>query len=57
MKKVTHFLKFLALVFFLFLAVVFCFVANKALDQKINEGQKEVINSAAEILQEEDTQE
>ena len=52
-QKIAHFLRFLALVFCLFLAVVLCFVLNKALDQRINEGQKDVINSAAEILQEE----
>ena len=35
MKKITKFLRFLALVFFAFLAVVACFVFNKVLDQKI----------------------
>lgn len=35
MKKATKFLRFLALVFFLFLAVVVCFVFNQILDNKI----------------------
>ena len=38
MQKLTKFLRFLALVFFMFLAVVVCFVFNRVLDHKI-EGQ------------------
>ncbi|MBO5352031.1 MAG: hypothetical protein J6A77_01910 [Lachnospiraceae bacterium] len=45
MKKITHFLRFLALVFFMFLAIVVCFVFNKVLDQKISEGQAEVMEA------------
>lgn len=45
MKKVTKFLRFLAIVFFLFLAVLICFVFNKVLDQKIEEQHKQAIES------------
>ena len=37
MKKLTRFLRFLAILFFTFLAIVVCFIFNKALDQKIEE--------------------
>lgn len=45
MKKITKFLRFLALVFFAFLAVVTCFVFNKLLDQKIEEQHQQAIES------------
>lgn len=54
MKKITHFLRFLALVFFLFLAVVVCFVFNKALDQKISESHENTLNAVTEIYQNEE---
>lgn len=52
LKKVTHVLRFLALVFFMFLAIVFCFVFNKVLDQKISEGQAEVIEAVSDYKEE-----
>lgn len=48
MKRFTKFLRFLALVFFLFLAVVVCFVFNKVLDQKIEEQHKQTIEALEE---------
>ena len=45
MKKVTHVLRFLALVFFLFLAIVVCFLLNKALDAKIAASHEEALNN------------
>ena len=44
-KRFFHILRFLALVFFLFLAVVMCFIFNKALDSKINESHKDALNN------------
>lgn len=49
MKKFTHFLRFLALVFFLFLAVVVCFIFNKVLDQKIEEQHSKTIEALEDI--------
>lgn len=45
MQKITKFLRFLALVFFMFLAVVVCFVFNRVLDQKIEEQHAQAIES------------
>lgn len=45
MQKITKFLRFLALIFFLFLAVVVCFVFNRVLDQKIEEQHAQAIES------------
>lgn len=45
MKKVTKFLRFLALIFFMFLAVVVCFVFNRVLDQKIEEQHSNAIEA------------
>jgi len=45
MQKITKFLRFLALIFFMFLAVVVCFVFNRVLDQKIEEQHAQVIES------------
>lgn len=45
MKKVTKFLRFLALVFFAFLAIVTCFVFNKLLDQKIEEQHTQALEA------------
>lgn len=45
MKKFTKFLRFLALVFFAFLAVVTCFLFNKVLDQKIEEQHSQAMEA------------
>ena len=45
MKKITKFLRFFALLFFLFLALVMCFVFNSILDQKIEEQHAKTIES------------
>ncbi len=45
MQKITKFLRFLALVFFMFLAVVVCFVFNRVIDQKIEEQHTQAIES------------
>ena len=45
MKKLTRFLRFLALLFFTFLAIVVCFVFNKALDQQIEEQHAHALES------------
>jgi len=45
MKKLTRFLRFLMLVFILFLAVTGCFIFNKFLDQKINESHANALES------------
>lgn len=45
MKKITRFLRFLMLVFILFLAVTGCFIFNKFLDQKINESHSNALES------------
>ena len=49
MKKITKFLRFLALLFFMFLAVVVCFVFNRVLDQKIEEQHSQTINTLESI--------
>lgn len=48
MKKVTQFLRFLSLMFFLFLALAVCFVFNKVLDQKIEEQHAQTIEAIDE---------
>ena len=48
MKKITKFLRFLALVFFAFFAVVLCFVFNKLLDQKIEEQHSQAIEALSD---------
>lgn len=45
MKKLTKLLRFLALVFFIFLAVTVCFVFNKLLDQKIEEQHTQALEA------------
>lgn len=55
MKKITHFLRFLALVFFLFLAITVCFVFNKALDQQIAASHTETLNEVSNILEEQES--
>lgn len=45
MKKITKFLRFLALLFILFLALVVCFVFNNILNQKIEEQHAKTIES------------
>ena len=56
LKKIIHILRFLALVFLLFLAIVLCFVLNKALDAKIQAKQAESLNNfkQSETLYEEE---
>lgn len=49
MKKITQFLRFLALIFFLFLALIICFVFNKVLDQKIEEQHSKAIEAIEDI--------
>ena len=49
MKKITQFLRFLALIFFLFLALIICFVFNKVLDQKIEEQYSQAIEAIEDI--------
>lgn len=49
MKKITQFLRFLALIFFLFLALIICFVFNKVLDQKIEEQHSQAIEAIEDI--------
>ena len=49
MKKLTKFLRFLALVFFVFFAIVFCFIFNKMLDQKIEEQHNQAIEALSEF--------
>lgn len=44
-KRILHVLRFLALVFLLFLTIVLCFVLNKALDAKIQESHEETLNN------------
>jgi len=48
MKKATQFLRFLALLFFLFLALIICFVFKKVLDQKIEEQHTQTIEALDE---------
>lgn len=48
MKKVTRFLRFLALIFFIFLAVTVCFVFNKVLDQKIEAQHTQALEALVE---------
>ena len=55
MKKITNFLRFLALVFFLFLAITVCFVFNKALDQQINNSHAQTLHEVSDILDKQDT--
>lgn len=51
MKKITRFLRFLILVFVLFITVTICFIFNKVLDQKINAGQKSYIEELSNGLE------
>ena len=45
MKKVTSFLRFLALVFFILLALAVCFVFNSVLDKKIEKSHSQALES------------
>ncbi len=45
LKKILHILRFLLMVFLIFLMVVLCFVFNKALDAKIQASQEEALNN------------
>ncbi len=49
MKKLAKFLRFLALVALIFLAITMCFVFNKILDQKIEAQQQQTIEAIEDI--------
>lgn len=51
MKKITQVLRFLALVFFMLLAMAVCFVFNKVLDQKIEQQHAQAIESIEDFNQ------
>ena len=55
MKKITHYLKFLAILFFLFLALALCFAFNKVLDQKIEAQHSQALESLSDFNAEPET--